>query len=77
METKEQRDKADCTVAICKCGGCVIMTVTEHMSRETKKELGEAAADGCDIKHMPAEQVRKLAFGCKCEPENAQIGLAF
>ena len=53
------------------------MTVTEHMSRETKKELGEAAADGCDIKHMPAEQVRKLAFGCKCEPENAQIGLAF
>lgn len=76
METEKQRDKADCTVAICKCGRCVIMAVTQRISRETKKELGDAAADGCDIKHMPAEEVRKLDFGCRCGPEHGQLGLA-
>lgn len=77
METNEQLDKADCVVAVCKCGGATIMCVTEYMSKETRKELGDAAANGCDIKHMPAEEVRKMDFGCKCQSASSQPELLF
>jgi len=66
-ESKQSRDADDCVVAVCKCGGAVIMCLTKHMSAETKAELGEAAAEGCDIKHMPAEEVRRMNFGCLCK----------
>lgn len=76
METQEELDKADCTVAFCRCGAAVIMAVTAHISKETKREFGDAVADGCYVKHMPAKECRRQDFGCKCEPEHAQLNLA-
>lgn len=73
MDSQEQRDNEDCTVAVCRCGGAVIMAVTAVMSRETMVELGEAAADGCEIKHMPAAEARRLPFGCSCLPRQAAL----
>lgn len=70
METQAERDVDDCVVAICPCGRVVMMAVAENLSDECKRELGDAAAEGCDIKHMPAEAVRKLPFGCQCEPSH-------
>lgn len=77
LETKEERDQADCTVAFCRCGAAVIMAVTAGMSTETKRAFGDAAAGGCTIRHMPAEECRRQEYGCKCEQEHPQHAIAF
>ena len=70
-----ERDQADCVVAVCKCGSAVIMAVSEFISDETKADLGDATANGCDIKHMAAADVRKMNFGCKCENSGSTLDL--
>lgn len=70
MSTKEERDKHDCIVA--RCGGCkrvVYAAVNEPHVVDTDqiREMGEMVRDGCTIEHMTAEEVRKSAFGCKCD----------
>ena len=79
MTTRERRDKADWTVAVCRCGGAVIECVTDHMSLEVVRQLSIAAAYGYDIKRMAKKDARKLPFGCKCvaiQANKAGIGKA-
>lgn len=62
----EDRDNADCVAAICKCGNAVFVSVSDRLDRTDRRELGTLAAAGCDVKHLPAKDARKLSFGCKC-----------
>lgn len=67
LETQEQRDKDDCTVAVCRCGRAVVVAVTEHMSLAAQHACDEAAANGYEMMRLTAKDARKLPFGCKCE----------
>jgi hypothetical protein len=75
METQAERDKEDCTVVRKPCGCAVIMCVTKYVDRETKREIGNAVAEGCSVLHMTAEEARKETFMCKCAPKQEQFSL--
>jgi len=66
--SQAQRDMADCTAAFCgRCKRVRLVSVTSAIDAKAKREFGQLAAEGCDIRHMTATEVRKQAFGCMCE----------
>ena len=68
MKTENERDKEDATAAICGCcKRAVFIAVTATLGKSDHAEIGELAASGCDIKHVPVSDARKLDFGCECK----------
>jgi hypothetical protein len=63
----EERDRADTTIAVCRCGSVVIAAVSASIDREIRKSLMDAVEDGCELRHVEVQQVRVMPFGCKCE----------
>jgi tellurite resistance protein len=67
--TEAERDTADTTIAVCKCGGIVIAAVSNYIDRSTRKDLMDAVSDGCELKHAEAQAVRRMSWGCKCKED--------
>ena len=68
MKTEAERDKQDCIVITAPCCGRVIMATVndEHMDNGTRNEIAYAVIRKYVVEHKTAEEVRKLAFGCRC-----------
>lgn len=75
VQTQQETDLADCVVAICRCGRAVYACVVERFESDTRQEIGDLVADGCDIKHIPVVEFRRMPFGCQCQLRQAEIDL--
>lgn len=69
-------EAAGATVAVCRCGGAVVMALTEGVGEVMREELEDAEADGCRVSQMTVAEARGLPYGCKCLRRGVQLVLA-
>jgi hypothetical protein len=73
-----EKDLTDVTAAFCKCKRAVFIGVTHMLDKASKKEVGELAVAGYDIKHITVDEARLIDFGCECpEKEENKNGELF